>query len=125
MSHWFLGGLLVWVMIIIFRRNQIYIPLINDHLTDLITIPMYCYLIEYIINNIPGFKYNWKPDLKFVLISVIYISFLFEVICPELSENFTGDIFDVFSYFIGGTAYYYFRNTFFFSGNKKSADTDS
>ncbi|MDR4952320.1 hypothetical protein REB14_09065 [Chryseobacterium sp. ES2] len=104
-SFWFLLGMIVWGLIILLRRNEIIIPIINNHFTDCITIPMYCYLIEYIMNGILG--YQWKPDLKFVLTSVLYISFLFEVICPKLSNHFTADFFDVLAYFAGGMMYYF------------------
>lgn len=105
-SVWFLLGLAAWAVIILLRSNGIFIPVVNDHFTDLITIPMYCYLIEYIMNSLLGFQ--WKPDLKFVLTSVIYLSFLFEILCPKLSPLFTGDIFDVLAYFAGGIIYYFF-----------------
>lgn len=107
-SYWFLLGLAVWAAIILLRRNGIIIPVINDHFTDCITIPMYCYLIEYIMNSL--FKFHWKPDFKFVLTSVIYLSFLFEVLCPKLSPLFIGDIFDVLAYFAGGILYYVFKS---------------
>ncbi|MDW9380237.1 hypothetical protein [Chryseobacterium sp. JV558] len=104
-SHWFLLGLAVWGGVILMRRNGIYIPIINDHFTDFITVPMYCYLIEYIMNSI--ISCHWKPDLKFVLTSALYLSFLFEVLCPKLSAHFTGDFFDVLAYFAGGMIYYF------------------
>ncbi len=104
-SYWFLLGLAVWGVIALLRRNGIYIPFINDYFTDCITVPMYCYLIEYIMNSILGGQ--WKPDFKFVLTSVLYLSFLFEILCPKLSVHFTGDIFDVLAYFAGGIGYYF------------------
>ncbi|VEE07925.1 Uncharacterised protein [Chryseobacterium gleum] len=104
-SYWFLLGLAAWGLIIFLRRAGIYIPVINDYFTDCITVPMYCYLIEYLMNPLLG--YHWKPDLKFVLTSVLYLSFLFEVLCPGLSGNFTGDLFDVLAYSAGGMVYYF------------------
>ncbi|WP_431610933.1 hypothetical protein [Chryseobacterium sp. 'Rf worker isolate 10'] len=104
-SYWFLLGLTVWGVIILLRRNGTVIPIINDYFTDCISVPMYCYLIEYIMNGILG--YQWKPDLKFVLTSVLYLSFLFEVLCPKLSAHFTGDFLDVLAYFAGGMMYYF------------------
>ncbi|MCS3531448.1 hypothetical protein [Chryseobacterium sp. JUb7] len=103
----FLSGLSMWLIIFLLRKNGIIIPVINNYLTDLITIPMYAYLIEYIVNKIPGFR--WKPDLKFILTSILYISFLFEVFCPMISDRFTGDVFDIVAYSIGGLGYYFFR----------------
>lgn len=106
-SYWFLLGLVAWVLIIQLRKNGIFIPVINNFFTDLITIPMYCYLIEYIMNSLLG--YAWKPDFRFVLTSIVYLSFLFEVLCPKLSPLFTGDFFDVLAYFFGGMLYYFFK----------------
>jgi hypothetical protein len=108
-STWFLLGLLSWITIIILRRNGIIIPWVNAYFTDLITIPMYCYLIQYTMNKIMGFQ--WKPNFKFIITSILYLSILFEVICPLISNRFTGDIFDVFAYFVGGMGYYFFKNS--------------
>ncbi|AZA80478.1 hypothetical protein C1637_22900 [Chryseobacterium lactis] len=117
-SYWFLLGLAAWAGIILLRRKGIYISVINNHFTDFITVPMYCYLIELIMNSV--LKYRWKPDLKFVITSVLYLSFLFEVLCPQLSNVFTGDFFDVLAYFAGGMLYYIFKiKPFHFSKNKK------
>ncbi|MGH1519307.1 hypothetical protein [Chryseobacterium sp. JK1] len=103
-SYWFLLGLVAWAGILLLRRNGIYIPFINNHFTDLITVPMYCYLIEYMMNFL---SYDqWKPDLKFVLTSILYLSFLFEVLCPKMSDRFTGDFLDVLAYLVGGMIYY-------------------
>lgn len=118
-SYWFLLGLVAWLLIVQLRKNGIFIPVINNHFTDLITIPMYCYLIEYIMNSLLGF--HWKPDFKFVLSSILYLSFLFEVLCPRLSSLFTGDIFDVIAYGIGGILYYFFRIRSFSVSKKRDA----
>lgn len=115
---WFLLGLSSWAGIIVLRRNGIYIPVISNHFADFITVPMYCYLIESIMNSV--LKYRWKPALKFVTTSVLYLSFLFEVLCPQLSSVFTGDFFDVLAYFAGGMLYYIFNlKPFHISKNKK------
>ncbi|QIY92542.1 hypothetical protein [Chryseobacterium gallinarum] len=106
-SYWFLLGLAVWIAVLLLRKYGVYIPVINGHCTDLISVPMYCYLIEYLMNNTMG--YQWKPDLKFVLTSCVYLSFLFEILCPRLSDVFTGDVLDVLAYFAGGMAYYYMQ----------------
>lgn len=105
-SYGFLLGLALWAGIILMRCNSICIPFINDHFTDFITVPMYCYLIQYIMNVVLG--YHWRPDLKFMLTSVLYLSFLFELLCPKLSDLFTGDILDVLAYGAGGLIYYFF-----------------
>lgn len=104
LSPWFVAGLVVWLSIFLLRKNGVIIPFVNDHITDLITIPMYCYCIQFIMNSILG--YDWKPDLKFMITSTIYLSILFEVICPRISTIFTGDVFDVVAYATGGFLYY-------------------
>ncbi|PWN70307.1 hypothetical protein C1631_010020 [Chryseobacterium phosphatilyticum] len=104
-SYGFVLGLAAWMVIILLRKNGIFIPVINNHFTDFITVPMYCYLIDRIMNFL---GYPWKPDLKFVLTSVVYLSFLFEVLCPQISYVFTGDFFDVLAYCTGGMIYYIF-----------------
>ncbi|KMQ65651.1 hypothetical protein ACM46_07190 [Chryseobacterium angstadtii] len=106
-SLWFLAGLAVWIGMVILRHKGIFIPVISNHVTDFITIPMYAYLIEYIMNSV--LRYYWKPDFKFILSSVLYISLLFEVVCPMFSERFTGDILDVAAYSTGGVMYYFLR----------------
>jgi len=109
-SNWFILGLAIWLGIFSLRKNGVIIPFVNDHLTDLITIPMYCYLIQYIMNGFLG--YNWKPDLKFIITSTVYLSLLFEVICPRISTIFTADIVDVIAYSIGGFLYYRFNKIY-------------
>ncbi|WP_345992214.1 hypothetical protein AAEU33_09235 [Chryseobacterium sp. Chry.R1] len=104
----FLCGLFIWSAIIIFRKNGIIIPWFNDYFTDLITVPMYGYLIQYGMNKILGFR--WQPDLKFIISSVIYLSLLFEWFCPLVSDHFVGDFFDVLAYSIGGIGYYLFQH---------------
>lgn len=103
-SYWFLSGLMFWLLIVFLRKKGIIIPVISNHFTDFITVPMYTYLIEYLMNTVMG--YRWKPDVKFIFTSVLYLSLLFEVICPMLSERFTGDILDVMAYLAGGIVCY-------------------
>ncbi|NML70381.1 hypothetical protein HHL23_11280 [Chryseobacterium sp. RP-3-3] len=103
-SYWFLLGLAGWILVVFLREKGILIPVINNHFTDLITVPMYAYLIKYLMNEVLG--YHWQPDFKFILTSVLYLSILFEVVCPMVSERFTGDILDIVAYLTGGMTYY-------------------
>jgi hypothetical protein len=102
--YWFMVGLIIWLIVILLRKKGIFIPVISNHLTDFITVPMYAYLIEYLMNDV--LEYQWKPNIKFFLSSVIYLSLLFEVICPMVSEKFTRDILDVAAYLLGGWVCY-------------------
>lgn len=117
--YFLFGGLAIWLGIFILRKNNIIIPLINDYFTDFITIPLYSYVIKYIMNHI--LNHHWKPDFQFYISSFIYISLLFELICPMISPRFTSDIFDVLAYFLGGFFYYLFeKSRMKFSGFKNN-----
>lgn len=107
MPYFLFGGLAIWLGVFILRKNNIIIPIINDYLTDFITIPLYSYVIKYMMNDI--LNHHWKPDFQFYLSSFIYISLLFELICPMISTQFTSDISDVLAYFLGGFSYYFFE----------------
>lgn len=125
-SYWFLLGLAVWISIIFLRKNGVFIPVISNHFTDLITVPMYAYLIKYLMNEV--LEYHWKPDFKFILTSVLYLSLLFEVVCPMYSKGFTGDTLDVVAYLVGGVVYYLmklksfrFTRFYFKTGNRQKS----
>ncbi len=106
-SVWYYIGLLVWGCIIILRKFGIYIPIINNHLTDLYAVPMYCYTIQFLMSGV--FRYKWKPDLKFILLSTLYITLIFEVLGPVFSEKFVGDIIDVVCYLVGAIVFYFYN----------------
>lgn len=107
LSVWFYLGLLVWLTIYILRRNNIIIPYINGYLTDLIAVPMYCYCVEFITNFFSTSKRELKR--KDIISSIFYLSLIFEIICPYISDKFTSDPFDVICYTIGGFTYYFLR----------------
>lgn len=107
LSVWFYLGLLVWLTIYILRRNNIIIPYINGYLTDLIAVPMYCYFVEFITNFFSTAKREFKR--KDIISSIVYLTIIFEVICPHISDKFTSDPFDVVCYIIGGFTYYFLR----------------
>lgn len=107
LSVWFYLGLLVWLTIYILRRNNIIIPYINGYLTDLIAVPMYCYFVEFITNFFSTAKREFKR--KDIISSIFYLSLIFEIICPYISDKFTSDPFDVICYTIGGFTYYFLR----------------
>jgi len=104
-SIFFWFGLISWGLIVLLRKFQIIIPFVNNHFTDLITVPMYIYLIYFVVNHL--FKFSWKPDFSFVISSVLIISVIFEVVCPMISSRYTADWKDVVCYFTGGIIYFY------------------
>lgn len=112
-SIWYYLGLLIWACIVILRKFGIYIPIINDHLTDLYAVPMYCYTIEFLMTKV--FNYKFKPDLKFVLTSTLYLTLIFEVFGPLFSDKFVGDFVDAVCYLIGGLAFFCYRKYYIYS----------
>jgi len=103
-SYWFILGLIVWAIIAYLRKLGIVIPFINDHLTDLYSVPMYSYTIKKIMNL--TYSPNWRPDLKFLAGAALNLSIVFEVVLPLLSDRYTADITDVICYFSGAIIYY-------------------
>ena len=103
-SYWFIGGLIIWGIIAFLRRNGIIIPLINDHLTDLYSVPMFSYTIMKIMKL--TYYPDWRPDLKFLLGAALNLTIVFEIIFPLLSARYTTDFIDVICYFSGALIYH-------------------
>lgn len=114
LSFWFYIGIGVWIIIFILRRNNLIIPYINSYLTDFISVPMYCYIVEFITNHFT--KSKRELQLIDIFSSALYLTLIFEVICPLISDSFVTDIYDVVLYFIGGILYFFVR--------KKTVNTD-
>lgn len=103
-SAYFLLGIAVWTVIFVLRKSNIIIPYINDYLTDLYSVPMFCYTIKIFVNTFINNK--WRPDFNFILTSTLYIAISFELIYPQLSDLYTFDVIDIACYFSGGLIYY-------------------
>ena len=103
-SVWYYLGLLTWLGIYSLRKFNIIIPFVNNHLTDLYSVPMFCYTIQFVMSEI--FKRERKQSFSDIMFSASYLSLLFEVICPRLSPIYTADVSDAICYFVGGFVYY-------------------
>ena len=108
-SFWYVLGLGSWILVYLLRKNGIVIPFFNGYFTDLISIPMYCYTIDFLMNLV--FKSKRDLELKEILFSATYISILFEIILPKISSIFIPDVWDVVCYFVGGLLYYFIRKS--------------
>lgn len=109
-SYWFVFGLLIWAVIAYLRDQKIVIPVVNDYLTDLYSVPMYSYTIMKIMHL--TYSPNWKPDIKFLVGAALNLTIVFEVICPLLSPRYTADPIDVICYFTGAGIYYFVLKKF-------------
>ncbi|WP_028121403.1 hypothetical protein [Epilithonimonas tenax] len=103
-SYWFFVGLMIWAAVAYLRKLGIVLPFINDHLTDLYSVPMYSYTIRKIMNY--TYSPNWRPDLKFLAGAALNLAVVFEVVFPLLSARYTADMIDVVCYFAGAMIYY-------------------
>lgn len=103
-SKYYFVGLLVWIIVLLCRKNGIIISCINSHCTDLYSVPMFCYTIKIFVNMY--IDNTWNPSLRFILSSALYLTLTFEVISPKISNIYTADIIDAMCYFIGGIMYY-------------------
>lgn len=105
-SFWYYLGLLIWLGIYLLRKLHIIIPIVNEHLTDLFSVPMFCYTIEIIWLII--FKIKRITTFKDIIFSTLYLTLLFEIICPKISSIYTSDYKDAICYLIGGFLYYFY-----------------
>jgi hypothetical protein len=98
---------LAWCIVHFLRYINCTIPWINDHLTDLIFIPVTANITIAIIRKYVVKNQHFQYPLWYVLSIALYASILFEFILPQISDAHTADISDVVSYFLGGLFYYY------------------
>jgi hypothetical protein len=96
----------VGVVFYFFRRFQVDIPVLSDHLNDLLFIPLMISLITVVFRRI--LHIDLRPDLFKTLFAVIFCSLYFEYFLPLTNINYTSDWKDVFCYFAGGAIIHIF-----------------
>jgi len=99
--HVLLIALYVWTLYIKFYSpNQSFS---NHYLADLICMPIIFYIVEGLFRVL---KINVGLSILKVIFGVVYFSFLFEFLLPQLSEKYTADWLDVIMYSLGGFLYF-------------------
>lgn len=106
LNKWFIGGCLVWLVMIILRRSGYPLPVLNGYIDDLLAIPVIANLglwfqRVFVIRNNYYVLSPWH-----VAFIVIYVSVLFELVLPYYSKTYTGDWIDVLLYLAGGVFFY-------------------
>jgi hypothetical protein len=84
----------------------IHIPILDSYLDPFLAMPILLLLLDW------EMEWIWtRPKLSAseLIASFIIFSLIFEWLFPFLSAEFTGDIWDVFAYFLGGFVYYIAR----------------
>jgi len=84
------------------------IPFTAFYLDDLLCLPIVLSIIQYVQRKRYGLQF--KLPLSHVIISVAFITVVFEAVLPAVSTRFRGDLFDVLFYTVGGTLFYGFNN---------------
>lgn len=78
------------------------------HLNDFLTIPIVatvCLHVVWVIKK----DYTLRLNVVTIFSLVVLFSITFEYYLPKQSYRFTGDIWDVFCYFLGGLVFYIFQ----------------
>ena len=77
----------------------------DNNLDDLLAVPIVLHLSRFAMSLIYKIR-EYKISIIQILITVIYISLLFELFFPWQSSEYHSDIFDVFCYAGGGVIYW-------------------
>lgn len=105
---------IVWLSIVLFAINQmvervwkIFIPYVHAYLDDLLCMPIILGLCTQIIQWIHPAKQYYHLSRNHIIISILFFSIVIELIYPFVyPESYTGDLFDVVCYTIGGLLFY-------------------
>ena len=109
-----------WCIIHLCRHWHQPIPVLNDYLTDLVTVPVMAHLSRYFIRRFIVCDANYTYPLGYLLFMAGYTAVVFEWVMPHFSTHYTGDWWDVVAYFAGSFFYYYFHGNPSFHRSKKS-----
>lgn len=110
---WTIASIIGWVIYItlfVFKKIEFQtgIPFLHNYLADLLALPLTLGLISFLLKKIYKNEFLQLGLIKISTVT-IYFATLFEWILPNLSDAYTGDIWDVFCYFVGGTLFYFFE----------------
>ncbi|WP_228527768.1 magnesium citrate secondary transporter [Pararhodonellum marinum] len=104
------------------KIQGLFIPYVHAYLDDLLAMPVILGITLQVFRWIHPQKSLFVFTKTQVIVGVIYISLIFEVFLPYLSDRYTRDLWDVLCYFIGAGLFYRFINipskTIAYSKNK-------
>lgn len=109
-NKWFLAFCVIWSVVFISRKLGHPLPYVNGYLTDLIAIPVIANLALWfqrvaIIRNNHYTLSAWR-----VAFITAYVTLVFEVILPLLSNIYIADWLDALLYAVGGLFFYKVMN---------------
>lgn len=106
-DNFFIGYLLIWVIVRLCRILIIPISWLNDYLTDFIFIPATAHFALQVMRKFVVWDATYRLPLSYVLFFALYASFILEWLAPKFSGGYTSDWGDVAAYFLGSLFYYY------------------
>lgn len=104
---YFIVYLALWGIVRHLRATGSIIPVINNYLTDFLAVPAMAHLTITIIRNYVIRDQQYRYPAWYVAVIVLYLSVVFEWLMPALSPVYTGDVWDVAAYALGGLFYYF------------------
>ncbi|WP_111669638.1 magnesium citrate secondary transporter [Algoriphagus litoralis] len=105
------------VPVLLFSVNQIlerffklFIPWVHSYLDDLLAIPLILGITLQIYQKIHPKRNAFSFTKVQILVAITYVAIVFELVLPRFSTTYTGDLLDVFCYFLGGFYFYFLIN---------------
>jgi len=84
----------------------VHIPFIDSYIDPFLAMPILLLMLDW---EMEFFRTRPKLNEMELLASFIIFSVIFEWFFPYLSADFTGDVWDIIAYFLGGLLYYLSR----------------
>jgi len=85
---------------------------LRRHLGDVLALPVYLPLSIYLAWRLKLISGDFQLNLSQVLLAVLVFGVLFEGLIPMMDAHAFGDIYDVFSYLLGGLVVYFVSKGF-------------
>lgn len=98
---------LLWVIIHVFRRLALPIPLLNNWLTDFLFVPVVAHFTIVLTRCFVVKNKNHTYPLSWLSAIALYCTFAFEIVAPLLSNKATADVWDGVAYLSGSFFYFY------------------
>ncbi|MCX7551514.1 hypothetical protein [Xanthomarina sp. F2636L] len=103
------------IALFIYGANRLALPLPNwiyFYVNDFLCMPIVLSISLAVLRFFKKTDNIYVP-LSIILIMTTYYAFYFEWLMPQLNMRYTGDVIDVFLYFMGAVLFYLFQKRLF------------
>ncbi len=83
-------------------------PIIHNHLNDLLVIPIVLWISFAVLRLLLPNKFTYIP-WSYIIFVVIGYSIYFEYYLPRVNQRYTGDLWDISCYALGGLFFYFWQ----------------